>query len=234
MTFISSRIVVSTAALTAAVVVMSACSSGTAAGSNTGATTPISTSASSAGRPVTPAPKTTDTKTTTVTASTSPPATSPPATSPAPASSPASTPPAAAACNSQLAVRSAPAQGGDSHGGVIVIFTNTASTSCTIYGYPGAAVLDKSGRQIVQATRTLSGYLGGCRCATPEHLRLEHSQSASAIVEGDNGGGDECLRGVAILATPPNTTKPTRIPLQAYSCHVQVHPVVRGTSGTKH
>jgi len=86
----------------------------------------------------------------------------------------------------------------------------------------------------VQATRTLSGYLGGCRCATPEHLRLEHSQSASAIVEGDNGGGDECLRGVAILATSPNTTKSTRIPLQAYSCHVQVHPVVRGTSGTKH
>jgi len=102
-----------------------------------------------------------------------------------------------------------------------------------MYGYPGAAVLDKSGRQIVQATRTLSGYLGGCRCATPEHLRLDHSQSASAIVEGDNGGGDECLRGVAILATPPNTTKPTRIPLQAYSCHVQVHPVVRGTAGTK-
>ncbi|MDT0264600.1 DUF4232 domain-containing protein [Jatrophihabitans lederbergiae] len=140
----------------------------------------------------------------------------------------------AAACNAQLAVRSAPAQGGDSHGGVIVIFTNTACMACTIYGYPGAAVLDKSGRQIVQATRTLSGYLGGCRCATPEHLRLDHSQSASAIVEGDNGGGDECLRGVAILATPPNTTKPTRIPLQAYSCHVQVHPVVRGTAGTKH
>lgn len=227
MTFISSRIVVSTT-LTAAVVVMSACSSGTTAGSNTGAMTPISTSASPAGRPVTPAPKT-DTKTTTVAASTPP-----PATSPAGASSPASTPPAAAACNAQLALRSAPAQGGDSHGGVIIIFTNTASTSCTIYGYPGAAVLDKSGRQIVQATRTLSGYLGGCRCATPEHLRLDHSQSASAIVEGDNGGGDECLRGVAILATPPNTTKPTRIPLQAYSCHVQVHPVVRGTAGTKH
>jgi hypothetical protein len=234
MTFISSRIVVSTT-LTAAVVVMSACSSGTTTGSNTSAMTPISTSASSAGRPVTPAPKTTDTKTTTVTASTPPPATSPPATSPTAASSPASTPPAAAACgNAQLALRSAPAQGGDSHGGVIVIFTNTASTSCTIYGYPGAAVLDKSGRQIVQATRTLSGYLGGCRCATPEHLRLEHSQSASAIVEGDNGGGDECLRGGAILATPPNTTKSARIPLQAYSCHVQVHPVVRGTSGTKH
>lgn len=228
MTFISSRIVVSTT-LTAAVLVMSACSSGTTAGSDTSATTPISTSASSAGRPVTPAPKTTDTKATTVAASTSP-----PATSPADASSGASTPPAAAACNAQLAVRSAPAQGGDSHGGVIVIFTNTASTSCTIYGYPGAAVLDKLGRQIVQATRTLSGYLGGCRCAIPEHLRLDHSQSASAIVEGDNGGGDECLRGVAILATPPNTTKPTRIPLQAYSCHVQVHPVVRGTAGTKH
>ncbi len=227
MTFISSRIVVS-ATLTVAVVVMSACSSGTTAASNTGAATPISTSASSAGRPVTPAPKTTDTKTTTVAASTPP-----PAKSPAAASSPASTPPAAAACNAQLAVRSAPAQGGDSHGGVIVIFTNTASTTCTIYGYPGAAVLDKSGRQIVQATRTLSGYLGGCRCATPEHLRLDHSQSASAIVEGDNGGGDECLRGIAILATPPNTTKPTRIPLQAYSCHVQVHPVVRGTAGTK-
>jgi hypothetical protein len=54
-----------------------------------------------------------------------------------------------------------------------------------------------------------------------------------SIVEGDNGGGDECLRGVAILATLPKTTKPTRIPFEAYSCHVQVHPTVRGTTGTK-
>jgi len=56
--------------------------------------------------------------------------------------------------------------------------------------------------------------------------------SASSLIEGDNGGGDECLRGQTILVTPPNTTLSTRIPSIAYNCHFQVHPVVTGTSGT--
>lgn len=135
--------------------------------------------------------------------------------------------------NAELAVRGKPAGGGDSHSGVIVLFTNRSGTSCTLYGYPGAADLDTSGRQILQAKRTLTGYLGGCGCARPGQIQLSPGATASSLVEGDNGGGDECLRGRAILVTPPNTTAATRIPFQDYSCHFQVHPVVPGTNGTR-
>lgn len=128
-------------------------------------------------------------------------------------------------------MRGKPAGGASSHGGVIVIFTNRSGTSCALYGYPGAADLDMSGRQFTQAKRTLTGFLGGCGCARPGQIQLAPDASVSSLVEGDNGGGDECLRGRTILVTPPNTTRSTRIPFEAYSCHFQVHPVVSGTSG---
>jgi len=143
-----------------------------------------------------------------------------------------STGPVSGTCtNAKLAVRSATPGAGGSHSGVIVLFTNRSGTSCTLYGYPGAADLDMSGQQIIQAKRTLTGYLGGCGCAHPGQIQLAPGATASSLVEGDNGGGDECLRGRAILVTPPNTTVATRIPFQDYSCHFQVHPVVPGTSG---
>lgn len=115
-----------------------------------------------------------------------------------------------------------------------MVFTNRSGTSCALYGYPGAADLDISGRQFTQAKRTLTGYLGGCGCTHPQPIQLTPGATASSLVEGDNGGGDECLRGQTILVTPPNTTQATRIPFQAYSCHFQVHPVVPGTSGSHH
>jgi hypothetical protein len=135
--------------------------------------------------------------------------------------------------NAQLSVSHKPANGASSHGGIIVIFTNTSSSTCSLVGYPGAAVLDASRSQIVQATRTLRGFLGRCGCSSPPRLRLGPADTASTLVEGDNGGGDECLRGRAFLVTPPNTRQSTKIAFTAYSCHVQVHPVIAGTSGTR-
>lgn len=135
--------------------------------------------------------------------------------------------------NAQLSVGHKTANGGGSHGGIIVIFINKSSSTCSLAGYPGAAVLNSSDSQIVQATRTLYGYLGNCRCSSPPRLRLQSGDAASTVVEGDNGGGDECLRGRAFLVTPPNTRQSTRIAFTGYSCHVQVHPVIAGTSGTR-
>lgn len=156
--------------------------------------------------------------------------TSTPTAAPATASSGAATDDCT---NAQLSVGHKTASGGGSHGGIIVIFTNTSTSTCSLAGYPGAEVLNSSGSQIVQATRTLHGYLGNCRCSSPPRLRLQSGEAASAVVEGDNGGGDECLHGRAFLVTPPNTRQSTRIAFTAYSCHVQVHPVIAGTSGTR-
>lgn len=60
---------------------------------------------------------------------------------------------------------------------------------------------------------------------------MKPGDAASAVVEGDNGGGNECLRGRALLITPPNTTKPTKFSFTDYSCDFQVHPVTAGANG---
>lgn len=134
--------------------------------------------------------------------------------------------------NSQLSLRSTGAQGGDSNGGLIVIFTNTSRTTCSLFGYPGAALVDSNGHQFAQAKRALEGYTSGCSCSHPLRIRITPGSSASTVVEGNNAGGNECLRGHTVLVTPPNTTKSASLPyLDAYSCNVQIHPVVSGTSG---
>ncbi len=110
------------------------------------------------------------------------------------------------------------------------MFTNASSATCTLFGYPGAAVLNGAGRQIEQAKRTQGGFLGG-NVGAPRTVTLRPGAQASARIEGDNGGGNECLRGEALLVTPPNTRHSTRIPFRAYSCDVQVHPTVTGAGG---
>lgn len=88
--------------------------------------------------------------------------------------------------------------------------------------------MDSKGKQIVQAKRTLQGFLGSCGCKAAVHVALKPGAAASAVVEGSNGGGDECLRGKAVLVTPPNTKRSTKFSFADYSCDFQVHPVVTG------
>lgn len=129
-------------------------------------------------------------------------------------------------------MRSHPAEGGDSHGGVVLVFTNISHASCSLYGYPGAAALDRNGRQFEQARRTLGGYIAGCDCTHPQTVLLAPGGAASSVVEGDNGGGDECLRRQDLLVTAPNTTRAHKVPYAgAYACRLQVHPVLAGTNG---
>lgn len=119
--------------------------------------------------------------------------------------------------------------GATSHNGLLIVFTNTSQRTCSLYGYPGAAALDSKGVQIVQAKRTLQGFLSSCGCKAPGHITLNPGDTASAGVEGDNGGGDECLRNKAVLVTPPNTTRSTKFSFVDYSCDLQIHPVTAGT-----
>jgi hypothetical protein len=175
---------------------------------------------------------TTEQVTATVPPSTPPPTSTPASSSRAPApSAPTSSASGPQDCtNKQLSVGHRYPSGATGHGGVIVIFTNTASSTCTLFGYPGAAALDSAGKQFEQAKRTRSGFLGGCGCA-PHTVTLRPGAKASALIEGDNGGGDECLRDRGLLVTPPNTTHSTRIQFMAYACGLTVHPTVAGTSG---
>lgn len=121
--------------------------------------------------------------------------------------------------------------GGAGHGGFVVVFTNRSGATCVVQGYPGAAGVNAAGAQVVQATRTLTGYLGGCHCSAPQAVPLAPGQQASSLLEGDIGGGDECLVVTSVLVTPPATRTSTAIAMRVDDCHLQIHPVVPGTTG---
>jgi hypothetical protein len=125
------------------------------------------------------------------------------------------------------------------HVGQTVVFTNVSTTACTLYGYPGVAGLDAAGTQIMQATRTPSGYLGGLWSTPngpPPTVALAPGQAASGLVEGvDNQvGAMPCVQLSGLLVTAPTTTRSVDLPSDSPECDgLEVHPVVPGTSGTE-
>jgi Protein of unknown function (DUF4232) len=119
------------------------------------------------------------------------------------------------------------------HVGLIIVFTNVSHHQCTVYGYPGVAGMDRTGRQVTQALRTLSGYLGGGY--TKAAVRLTPGGRASALVEGtDNPAGTAttCPVFPRLLVTAPNQTRSHVLAASMPGCSLlQVHPVVAGAAG---
>lgn len=138
---------------------------------------------------------------------------------------------------------------GVGHEGITLLFRNTGAVACELDGYPGVALLDASGRQVLQAVRTPSGYLGGLAAGTsvPPTLTVDPGQVVSALLEGTDvpaGTATSCPYYPAVLVTPPNQTVSTRLVLTTGSgtgpdrglpgCSPpQVHPVVPGTTGSQ-
>lgn len=152
---------------------------------------------------------------------------------------PPSAPPPAPSCgNDQLAIALGGAGGGLGHEGQALLITNVSSATCTLFGYPGVAGLDDAGQQVIQAVRTLSGYLGGLWNSPegpPPTVTLAPQQTASALVEWTdvNMGSTPCVQLHGLLVTAPNTTRSVDLPVAASPCSgMEVHPVVPGTSGT--
>lgn len=124
-----------------------------------------------------------------------------------------------------------PQGSGAGHTGVLLTFTNVSARACSLHGYPGVAGLDTTGKQLAQATRTLNGYLAGCRCTTPPTVTIGPLGVASATVEGSIGSGN-CDRFAGMLVTPPNTATSTQVATAPHSCDFTVHPVVAGATGS--
>jgi Protein of unknown function (DUF4232) len=137
----------------------------------------------------------------------------------------------------QVSVSDGGGGAGLGHEDQVILFTNQSKSICTLSGYPGVAGLDAQGNQVVQAERTLDGYLGGLQndATTPPTVTLAPGQTASAIVEGtDNpvGSAISCPNYPALLVTPPNLTYSVRLTVGLPGCSpIEVHPVVPGTSG---
>lgn len=168
-----------------------------------------------------------------------------PTTTAGPATSPASGPPLP--CTpAQIAVSIGQGGAGLGHVGFPLLFTNKSSTRCVLSGYPGAAMLDASGRQVVQAARTPSGYLGGQAegSPAPAAVYVYPGDTVSAMLEGtDNpiGASTSCPYYPDVLVTPPNqdvsvTLAFDSVPAGATAgfpgCSTpQIHPMVPGRTG---
>ncbi len=139
--------------------------------------------------------------------------------------------------SSDLAVTFGGGGAGLGHVSTTLLFWNVSKTTCTLYGYPGVAGLNSSGKQEVQALRTKSGYLGGLRGQSSKLplTTLAPGRVASAIVEGTDvpvGAATSCPTYSALLVTPPNTKKSTNLTEKLPGCsRIQVHPVVSGGGG---
>ena len=129
--------------------------------------------------------------------------------------------------NSAISVTAGPSSGSAGHANTPVIFTNTSSSPCTIFGYPGVAALDSAGSQTAQATRTGT--------PQPPHLLLTPGNTASALVINTNipsGNETSCPSWSGLLVTPPNDTKSTKLILQLPGCSgFTVSAVVAGPNG---
>jgi Protein of unknown function (DUF4232) len=148
--------------------------------------------------------------------------------------------PTAACTDAELKVTTDGLGAAASHSGWIVVFTNTGSATCTIEGYPGAAVTGTYGGVVLNATRAKSGYIGG-QYPDPATIVLAPGKAASTVVEWDDATSDgrspvgaNCpgMDSGKVLITPPNTTGSTAFTVPAGLCSLfEVHPLVPGTSG---
>ncbi len=127
--------------------------------------------------------------------------------------------------------------GNGTHGerAVIVDFTNTSNSTCVLYGYPGAAVLNASKQQVTEAKRTIRGRLLGYAPGhdTLVHVTLKPGQVANAGIEGTNQqeqgaaqAGCDADPNPQIEVTPPNTRTPVPFDVTWPICYsFTVHPV---------
>ena len=128
------------------------------------------------------------------------------------------------------------------HKGLVLLFTNTGSSTCTLTGYPGATVTDNGVgdfEPLVNATRTLRGFEGGAGAVST--VSLAPGGTVSALLEwldfppnGQTPVAANCpgMAGGYLEITPPNTTVSSRFDPPGDMCQqIQIHPVVTGGSG---
>lgn len=164
-------------------------------------------------------------------------------------STPAQTAPAASAggasspqcLNHDVRVVLGDLSGAGGHDGYLLLFTDVSGHRCFLRGYPGVTLVSNDGTVIMDATRTLTGYLGGAAGMTgPPKVTLENGQTVAAVVEWDEAYAGNIPRPAGcysdadaeFLVTPPNSTIPTTLyfPTISVMCRtvLAVHPVLAG------
>jgi hypothetical protein len=119
------------------------------------------------------------------------------------------------------------------HVGEPIVFQNTSSTTCTMYGYPLVKVT--SNGPTSGTDDTPNGYLGGLSGSTIPTVNLAPGATASALVEGtDNpvGTATSCPTYSSLAITPPGDSQTFTLDTSLPGCStIEVHPVVTGSTG---
>jgi hypothetical protein len=180
----------------------------------------------------------------TAASSTSAPATGAAGTSPSGGNTPAVTAPSSAAAagaapcaTSSLDLKQGLAQG--YAGGVyeVIDFTNTSSSTCTLFGYPGVSLV--SGPPYVQIGVPAKRSTGS---SPVKQITLAPGATANAllqIVDALNFPSTTCgpVKATALKIYPPNQTAPVYLPNASEACSKSVQimnigPVLAGSGGS--
>ncbi|WP_262505089.1 DUF4232 domain-containing protein [Streptomyces sp. TRM68367] len=91
-----------------------------------------------------------------------------------------------------------------------VVLTNTSGRTCTVHGYPGAAFVDASGRQLGPDPQRSPG-------PSPGTVTLAPGDSAWAGLSYSSPeiSGARTATPAALLVTPPDERDPLRVPWTA-------------------
>ena len=144
---------------------------------------------------------------------------------------------ASSCTGSHISVKIDQGSSGMGHTGSVLVFTNTGSSTCTLYGYPGADVTNDGQYNFasyMNATRVSGGM-------TVKTVSLSPGSSASAMLEwdvnptnGEPASAANCagMAGGYLEITPPNTTATDKSDPPLDMCAgLEVFPVVAGTTG---
>jgi hypothetical protein len=111
-------------------------------------------------------------------------------------------------CNSgQLGMSAGKSGAAAGNIGQTIVFTNTASLSCTLSGYPRVATLDAQAKEVLHASDRPNGMVGGVfEGPSIPVVTLGPGQVASAEIDGADvpvGSETSCPDYPAFLVTPP-------------------------------
>lgn len=135
---------------------------------------------------------------------------------------------------SGLSVKQIAASGATGHSLLVYALTNTGSSSCYTFGWPGAQFLSRSGSvTLANPTRVTRDYAGSV--GAPKRITLNSGGEASfrlVVADVASGGGGACTAASEIEITPPNNTTSLKLPLSrgTVTCgSATITPVVAGT-----
>lgn len=137
--------------------------------------------------------------------------------------------------NGDIQVTEQAGQGAAGHISLLLVFQNTSGSTCVLHGYPGAELTGQAGTAGLNATRTLSGHLGGAvGLAKAPTVVLAPGGDASAVLEWSDvptGSGCAMQNPTSLLVTPPNTTQTSTLSISsgtAVCSGLEIHPVLKG------